>query len=329
MKRNKLMKIASVVLAMLMLCAAFSGCAGKKITVTVNDTGAITEVEIETGKTVKDALDEAKITLGDKDECDPAADEKITEDLKEITVKRYAKVTIVRDGQETAVEVIGGTVEDALKKAGITLAENESLDTDLKTAVKDGLVVTVGKEVKVSLTVDGKTDEVATKAATVQELLDEKGVTLGKDDELSEKTDAKLADGMKIVIKRVEYKNETATEEIPYETEEQYSSSMSEGTSETTQSGVPGEKEVTYKVKYVDGKEADRETVSEKVTKEPVNEIITYGTYSAPQGGGNSGGNSGGGKTVVSVVPVYDCDGSGHGYNEIHYSDGSVDYQEF
>jgi uncharacterized protein YabE (DUF348 family) len=327
-----MMKIAAIVLAMLMLCAAFSGCAGKKVTVTVNDMGSTTEVETETGKTVSDALAEAKITLGEKDECDPAADEKITEDLKEITVKRYAKVTIIKDGQETAVEVVGGTVEDALKKAGITLAEGESADVDLKTAVKDGMTVTVGKEVKVSLTVDGKTNEITTKAATVQALLDEQGVTLGKDDELSEKADTKLADGMKIVIKRVEYKNETATEEIPYETEEQYSSSMAQGTSETTQSGVTGEKEVTYKVKYVDGKEADRETVSEKVTKEAVNEIITYGTYTAPQNSGSdsgSGGNSGGGRTVVSVVPVYDCDGSGHGYNEIHYSDGSVEYQEF
>ena len=35
------------------------------------------------------------------------------------------------------------------------------------------------------------------------------------------------------------------------------------------------------------------------------------------------------GKTVVSKTPVYNCDGSGHGYYEITYSDGSTEYEEF
>ena len=35
------------------------------------------------------------------------------------------------------------------------------------------------------------------------------------------------------------------------------------------------------------------------------------------------------GRTEVSRSPFYDCDGSGHGYNEIVYSDGSIEYEEF
>ena len=35
------------------------------------------------------------------------------------------------------------------------------------------------------------------------------------------------------------------------------------------------------------------------------------------------------GKTVVSKENFPDCDGSGHGYYEIHYSDGSVEYQQY
>lgn len=35
------------------------------------------------------------------------------------------------------------------------------------------------------------------------------------------------------------------------------------------------------------------------------------------------------GKTVVSKKAFYDCDGSGHGYYEITYSDGSVEYEDF
>ena len=35
------------------------------------------------------------------------------------------------------------------------------------------------------------------------------------------------------------------------------------------------------------------------------------------------------GKTVVSRQKVDDCDGSGHGFYIITYSDGSVEYQDY
>ena len=95
---------------------------------------------------------------------------------------------------------------------------------------------------------------------------------------------------------------------------------MNEGESEVTRKGEKGEKEVTYKVKYVDGKEDSREVIKEEVTKEPVDEIITYGTYEAPASSG---------RTETGRTAVYDCDGSGHGYYEIYYSDGSVEYETF
>lgn len=138
---------------------------------------------------------------------------------------------------------------------------------------------------------------------------------------------------MKIVVKRVEYKEETKKESIDCESKEEYSDSMNEGESEVTRKGEKGEKEVTYKVKYVDGKEESREKKSEKVTKQPVDEIVTYGTHTESQGNDNSGGGNSGGNTdevtIVSKTPVYDCDGSGHGYYEIVYSNGQKEYVPF
>ena len=69
-----------------------------------------------------------------------------------------------------------------------------------------------------------------------------------------------------------------------------------------------------------------KEVVEEKVIQEAVNEIVTYGTKTAaaaPAPGESSG------KTVVSKQEVLDCDGSGHGYYDITYSDGSHEYIEF
>lgn len=340
MKAAVIKSIAAAALALIM-ALALAACGEKEITLNVNDAGVLTEITAQTGQKVSEVLAKAEITLGDKDETEPSADTALTEDVTEITVKRYAKVTVVSGSDKKEVELVGGTVEDAVKKAGFTLGEGASMNADPKTYLTDGMTITISAGVKVSVTVDGKTTE-ATAAAgtTVKEFLDKQGVSLGKDDVCTEKLDSEVTDGMKITIKRVEYKEETKKETVDYETEETYDSSLASGESQVTQQGVEGEKEVTYKVKYVDGKEASREKASEKVTKKAVNQIIAYGTKEAAQeapaaqGGSGSESSSGGeeqpaGRTVVSKTPVYNCDGSGHGYYEIVYSDGQTEYEEF
>ena len=303
------------------------------MTLTVNDRGTKTEVTANVGNTVAQVLEKAQITLGEKDETEPAKDAKITEDVKEIIVKRYAKITVVLGDEKKEIEVVGGTVEDAIKKAGYTLDGGITSDTPATDYVKDGMTITLTKGLTVELTMDGKTTTISTSAKTVADLANE--LKLGADDELSEKAETAITDGMKLTVRRVEYKEVKETEKISFETEERYSDSISSGSSEVTQEGVDGEKEVTYKVKYVDGKEDSRKSVSEKVTKEPVNKIVTYGTASDDSGysdGGNQGGGSDStpaGRTVVSKQQVPDCDGSGHGYYIITYSDGSEEYEVY
>ena len=323
-------KVIALVMALCMVVACLAACGSKEVTLQVNDMGTKTEIKAATDKTVAEALEAAGIKLGEKDETEPAKDTKITESLTDILVKRYAKVTVVFGDEKKEVELVGGTVDDAVKASGIKLEDGVAPDAPVTDYLKDGMTITLVKGVKVELTADGKTSEVATKAATVDEFLKEQKITLGENDEVSEKLDASLTDGMKIVVKRVEYKEETKTEEVDFKTEEKTSDSMASGTSEVTQEGVKGEKEVTYKVKYVDGNEESREAISEKVTKEPVNKIVTTGTYTAPAAGGDDDDSgSGGGKYEVSRQAMPDCDGSGHGYYIINYSDGSVEYEEY
>ncbi len=310
-------KLIGVVVMLAVLLLTLTAC-GKPITLTVNDAGTVTELETKAGKTVAAVLEEAGVTLGDKDESDPAPDVKLTEDVSAITVKRYAKVTVVRGKESKEAELVGGTVEQAVQAAGFTLGEKEGTDVDPAAFLTDGMTIQIVTHKVVELTADGKTENVKTAAATVQEFLDEQKLTLGKDDELSEKTGAKIKDGMKLVLKRVEYKTETVTEEVDFSTKEESDSSLAAGDSAVRQEGVPGEKEVTYKVKLVDGKEESREAVSEKVTKEAVDKIIAYGPRPAEDV-----------RTVVSKTPVPNCNGDGHGYYDILYSDGTHEYEEY
>jgi murein DD-endopeptidase MepM/ murein hydrolase activator NlpD len=72
--------------------------------------------------------------------------------------------------------------------------------------------------------------------------------------------------------------SEKETKYISFETVYNNSSSYYEGTKVVKTNGVQGEKELTYEVTYVDGSESSRSLVTERVTKEPVNEVVLVGT---------------------------------------------------
>ncbi len=322
---KKFLKSISVMMVIAVLVTMLSAC-GKTVTINIVDVDSTTNFETKTGYTVEKVLENAEISLGEKDETEPALDEKITEETKEIVIKRYAKVTVVKDGKDYEVEVVGGTVEDALKKAGVTLKDNEVTDIPAEKLLTNGITINVVEQMTVKLTVDGKTQEISTSAATVKDFLAEQKIKLDSDDEVSETVKTKIVNGLEITVKRVEYKEETKTEVIEFSTEEKYSDSMAKGESKVETEGSDGQKEVTYKVKYVDGKEDSKEVISEKILKEATDKVVVYGTKGTSDSS-NSGNSSG--KTETKRIRVEDCDGSGHGYYEVHYSDGSVEYIDF
>ena len=186
---------------------------------------------------------------------------------------------IVKKGVESKeVELVGGTVQSAIDQSGFTISSDEEIDHDAEEYLTDGMVIRITKETKVTLIADGKSQNIKTRSVTIEELLDEQQITLGEDDEISEDKDMQLKDEMQIIIKRVEYKEEVKTEAIKYETETKSDDSMYIGETKTIQEGKNGEKNVAYKVKYVDGKEDSKEKISETITVEPVNEIIAKGS---------------------------------------------------
>ena len=306
-------------LAMLLLAA---GCGGTK-TVTVSDDGVEnTAVEVKSGASVQEILQEAQITIGEKDEVTPALTDK-PQDGEIVEIKRYAQVNIVTDTATKTVELVGGTVEDALKEAGITVAEDESLNVekDAKLSTLDGDIV-IAKMLTVKLTADGKTEEFSTPVVTVKEFLAAQGVEYTETDRLSPTENEKLTQGLEIVLQRVEEKTETVKENIPFDTEKETDASLDKGTTKTKREGVNGEKEVTYKITLVDGEEESREVTDEKVLKEAVNAVVLVGGKEEAETGAN-------GKVIVSKVAVPDCDGSGHGYYVITYADGTEDYEDY
>jgi murein DD-endopeptidase MepM/ murein hydrolase activator NlpD len=71
---------------------------------------------------------------------------------------------------------------------------------------------------------------------------------------------------------------ETYDVEIPYGTEYVNDDNLYSGTKEVKVAGVSGLKSVTAKVTYTDGKETDRVILTERVTSDPVTEVVRMGT---------------------------------------------------
>lgn len=330
--------LAAGCVGVLSLCSA---CGEKeKFEISILDGQYKTVISVSAGETVASVLERAEITVGVDDEVMPEADYQIQAGDESISIERCAAVTVSDGTEEEEIVLTGGKVEDALEAAGVTLGENDLINHDTAAYLTDGMTIEVQRRFGVTITANGESEYVVTQASTVDELLKEVGIDLDEEDRVTPEVTAALADGTEIEIQYVTKKQIVKEEEIAYETVYESSSSLYSGQTSVKQEGQNGTKELTYEVTYVDGEEESRELVSEEVTKEPVNRIILQGTKQksssssssssgSSSSGSSSSGSSSSGKTVVSKEAVYDCDGSGHGYYIITYSDGSVAYQDF
>ena len=112
----------------------------------------------------------------------------------------------------------------------------------------------------------------------------------------------------KIETKTVEVKSVVA-----FSTVNKNDASLAQGTTKTVQEGVNGERTITYEVTYADGKETARTQKSDKVTKEPVDNIISVGTYVAPKPKAQSCDPNYSGACVPIASDVDCAGGSGNG----------------
>ncbi|KKU20029.1 MAG: G5 domain-containing protein [Candidatus Saccharibacteria bacterium GW2011_GWA2_46_10] len=77
---------------------------------------------------------------------------------------------------------------------------------------------------------------------------------------------------------KIEKKNETKTEPIPFESKTVDDPTLASGTEKVTTEGVDGIKTLTYDVTFTNGVETDRRQIKVEITRQPVTNIITRGT---------------------------------------------------
>ena len=195
-----------------------------------------------------------------------------------IIIRRGVKVTFVDfNGEKNTVYALG-TVKDALKRADIKLKKGTALNYSADTILEDGMTIEIYDIFKITLTVDGKTLTKKVSGKTVEDALSVLGVELKSEDFTFPALDEELKNGMEIIVYRVELKERTEEEAIPYETEYTYSDALYRNRTRTLEGGKEGAKAVVYEDKYINGELFSSKKKSEKVTKKPERELVQVGT---------------------------------------------------
>jgi uncharacterized protein YabE (DUF348 family) len=231
--------------------------------------------------TVAGVLDDAGITVSDRDVLAPARDARIS-DGAEIVLRRGRLLRLTIDGKTRQVWVTATTVQEALDQIGYRQSGLFVSATRSERLPLEGYDLTVRTPKVVIVLADGRRRRVVTTAATVGEALDEIGVKVDGDDKVSQLATAPVVSGMTVTVTRVSRKTTTTRTVLKYDTIEKQDAEAPVGSREVTTTGVNGLQQVTYVETYVDGKLTSRKVAKVTVLKQPVDEVVVVGPEPPP-----------------------------------------------
>ena len=188
----------------------------------------------------------------------------------------FAQTTyVITDGSRVLVHTTTATDPKAvLGEAGLELGADDTYTTQ---AVAGVAVITVRRSQNVTIDYYGEQMEAVAFGETVGELLTRLNLSWGQDDTISLPLDTQTYDGMELTVARVVYQQQTYTAAVPYETVYCKDASIPAGTEMVLTAGVDGEMLCDAKVTYVNGEEAQRTVLSQRVTSQPVDQVVAVG----------------------------------------------------
>ena len=278
MRRSLQLSLFAIVLLGLVggLLAFFM--AQKSLTLTVDGRARTVHTYADT---VSEVLDDQGLRTAAHDVVLPAPNARLA-DGDSVIVNRARPLQLTVDGVSTRVYVTARNVEQALDQLGyrgddLVLSASRSQRLPL-----GGMQLSISTPKRVVLVVDGHQEVLTTTAATARDLLAQQHITLGPDDKTSLYAGQALLNDMRLQVFRIQYKTVTVTSTLPHKVVQTSDPNAVTGDRKVTTPGADGEQVAVYKVTLVDGREATRQLLSQKVTKQPVTEAVTVGTKPVP-----------------------------------------------
>jgi len=270
--------------------SAVSGEGGRLIT--IHDRG-IEKVFLSNADTIADAVKDADITLDSRDAVEPALTQKLIASEYQINIYRARPVTVVDGPTRQKIITAYQTAEQIVKDAGISLyPEDATILNRSKNFVSDGagLELVIDRATVFSFTLYGKKADARTQAATVGDMLKEKGVKLGENDRVSPAVTDPLNAETEVRVWREGKQTVTVEEPVAFETEQIRDADRAVGYKAVQTAGVDGKKNVTYEIEIQDGVEVKRTEIASLVTSESTKQVEVIGSKPAflPYTGGGT-----------------------------------------
>jgi len=188
------------------------------------------------------------------------------------------KLSIVIDGKETTVETKHWVLKNVLEDQGITVNEHDRISHAMNYTVQTGDRIDINRALPLTVSADGVTRTVHTVGRTVEDALEDVGISLGEHDKIQPPLDTALTGNESIKIVRVKKEREEISETIAFQTETMNDPKLLKGKELVVQEGKEGTLVKTKEKVFEDGELVSEQIVEEKVKEPSVNKIVAIGT---------------------------------------------------
>lgn len=247
--------------------------------VTVHDRGR-ERVLLTNATSVKQALDEAGIILDKNDAVEPALNEELIDKSYFVNIYR-ARPVIVTDGAvREKIMTPYQTTDKIAQDAGLELHDEDMTElapTDDIVAEGAGLELKIDRATEFTFVLYGKKATAYTQSETVGDMIKEKKVELGPDDELSVAASTPIAAGMTVELWRNGKQTVTEEQAIDFATEKIQDTAREVNFREVKTPGVKGKKSVTYEIVMQNGREISRKEIQSVVLEQPKKQVEIVG----------------------------------------------------
>jgi uncharacterized protein YabE (DUF348 family) len=281
--------LTTVTVALIATALAYPAFARNTLTLSLDGTPREVSTDADT---VGEVLEAEGIEVGAHDVVAPELDAPVDEGTR-IAVRFGRPLDVNLDGEKTRHWVTATDVTTALDQIGLRVG-GANLSTSRGAEIdRSGMALTIATPKKLTFAIAGAKPKAAKVAAlTVREALAMRDVKVDKDDAVRPRLGTVLDGGEKIVVTKVRVAKKAVTNEaIPFETQTSEDSSMYEGDEKVTREGRAGHRDVTYRLRFENGKLVARKVLSVRDVVSPVAQLVKVGTKEqAPAANYASGG---------------------------------------
>ncbi len=195
-----------------------------------------------------------------------------------LQVGRFRSVTLVDNDQQRLLYTAAQTVGQVLAEANVILYASDGVEPAADAWITPGMVITLQRSQPLTIVADGRIIQTRSHHTNALDVVAEAGIGLVGYDFTRPGPETRLTADAVIEVVRVTEDFQLVDTSLPFQTMWQPSDQLEIDNVVRLQAGEPGIQRQRVRVRYENGVEVSRMVDGEWVAREPLPEIIGYGT---------------------------------------------------